>query len=734
MSPDMNQDQQVQGRIHRCKSCDRVFARAEHLRRHCLSHENRKPNVCRPCGSRFGRSDVLRRHTKKCAEYQRMVQGAHNTDSESEPGGQQRPTTAWKPAAQVVALNALGPMLGSPQSITGIPPPDTAVAVDSALGLSPSMAVLPETPSVPSSMHELLGTGDFDDMGFLEDFLLPDTTMIPGRLASMAYEDESMPGLSAWDNIGLACNQNKVPLSTFQPTVPNVRSKISEPGYFRVLSTTDYEAEEFRKKLHCICPHQILHSFRFPTRSRIVRCIVAYFDHFDPHTPIIQHAKFSLCETHPALVLIILAIGAMYLSEHDFSVHAYRVACSLLEAYPIDQSKESPSQYELAPLQATVLCVQFGAFSGQDAYSQHSQRQFATVCEALNNGLGLVKTKRDAAEQNWDQWSFIETFSRLATWTCTLSAMLLANDPMAAYMAPYQLREVPLPSTEELWRAQSASQWAAAPERAKLHSDSNLSDVAEALLRGSAIPENLSSFALLSLAAWALTYICTQERLAMSLGPVDLFNSDFRLKMERVLSEWAMYTRRRMKADRVIYRLNDPLFTDCFPLLASSYYHLYLGEELRALKDKAAKDEALPLGSRVTSNLPSVVSLRLAHRGIAYAANSWLVRSKLGMGHFKDTASINYGGHYLMTAYETALILSWWLSIGGGSEPQDARGNHAAAVKSISEILSEAFVEVEDQGIPCGDAVTRALGPLLFTQRCLSQSVYPLPAFGASTW
>lgn len=37
MSPDMNQDQQVQGRIHRCKSCDRVFARAEHLRRHCLS-------------------------------------------------------------------------------------------------------------------------------------------------------------------------------------------------------------------------------------------------------------------------------------------------------------------------------------------------------------------------------------------------------------------------------------------------------------------------------------------------------------------------------------------------------------------------------------------------------------------------------------------------------------------------------------------------------------------------
>lgn len=572
--------------------------------------------------------------------------------------------------------SALGSMLDSPQSGRGPLPPEAGAAVDQPLLDPSSIAVLPESPSVPLAMQKLLGTGEFDDLGFLEDFLLPDTTAIPGIITSLAFGEEDMPVLPSWDNIGLGSHPSRVTLPNFPTAASNVRGKLSEPSYFQVLSTSNYEVEEFRKRLYCICPQDLLHSFRFPSRSRIVRCVVAYFDHFDPHTPIIQHAKFSLIESHPALILIILAIGAMYLSENDFSVSAYKVACSLLETYPVNQKKQDSSQYEFAPLQAMLLCVQFSVFSGEDTYSQHSQRQFTAVCEGLKNGLDLLKPERSRGDLKWDPWSFVETFSRLATWTCTLSAILLANDPTSPYMAPFQLRKVPLPLDEELWRAPSVTHWEAVAERINIRRDSNLSDVAEALLRGSPIPENLSSFALLSLAGWALTYICTQERLAISLGPIDLLNTDFRVKMERVLSEWAMYTRRRMNADRVIYCSNDPLFTDCFPLLASSYYHLYLGDELQALKDKAAKDNALPTGIKVVNQLPSITSVHLAHKGLLYAANSWFVRAKLGIGHFKDTASINYGGHYLMTAYETgkcdsdgaisAIIASKSFSIPGG--------------------------------------------------------------------
>lgn len=515
------------------------------------------------------------------------------------------------------------------------------------------IAVVPETPAAFPSVQDMLDSDDFDDMGFLEDFLLPDTTMIPGCVTSVTSENEStlVPSI---DDGGMGRCQNLLSLSALQTTTTsNLREESSEPSYLKVLSTSNREIEEFRKILYCICPHGLLQSFRFPSRSRIVRCIVAYFDHFDPHTPIIQHAKFSLCGSHPALVLIILAIGAMYLSEKDFSLSAYQVACSLLDAYPIDQRKQSLDQYEFGPLQAMLLCAQFGVFTGQETFVRHSQQQFAAVSDALKDDIGLLKAERTVLDQTWDRWSFIETFTRLATWTCTLSAMLLADDPTSAYMAPYQLREVPFPLGEELWRARSATQWAALPDNAKLHGDSNLSRVAEALLQGKPIPENISSFSLLSLVAWALTYICTQEKFSMSIGPVGLFNDDFRVKMERVLLGWEIHTRRRMKADRAIYRQTDPLFTDCFPLLGSSYYHLYLGDELRALKEKAAREDTLPAGTKVGRDFPAVPSPHLAHKAILYAANSWLVRAKQGIGNFNDTSSINYGGHYLMSAYES---------------------------------------------------------------------------------
>ncbi|KAI2605380.1 uncharacterized protein GGS25DRAFT_427798 [Hypoxylon fragiforme] len=415
----------------------------------------------------------------------------------------------------------------------------------------------------------------------------------------------------------------------------------------------------------------------------------------------------------------------MYLSEHDFSISAYEVACSLLDGHPMDQRKQTLAEYDFGPLQAMILCVQHGVCTARVTAVQQSEKYFASLSKVLKDDIALLEAERAMLDQNWDHWSLIETFSRLATWTCTIGAMLLTKDPTSTYMAPYQLREVPLPLGEDLWRARSATQWAAISSCTKLHYDTNLSPVAEALLQGKPIPDNLSSFALISLVGWALTYICTQERVTMPIGPGDCFHGDFRAKMERVLRGWEIHTRRRLKTDRAIYRLNDSLFTDCFSLLASSYYHLYLGNELRALKEKAAREDPLLSGTNVSKDLPAFPCIPSAHKAILYAANSWLVRAKQGMGHLNDTGSINYGGHYLMTAYESALILSWWITISDGPDPQHYGGEYATAVKSISEILSEAFIEVGDQGIECGNTTARALSPLLFTQQCMSNSVYP---------
>ncbi|OAL31260.1 hypothetical protein AYO20_08315 [Fonsecaea nubica] len=49
-----------------CPTCSKSYKRAEHLRRHQLSHGSERPYVCVLCRSTFQRSDVLKRHLKTC--------------------------------------------------------------------------------------------------------------------------------------------------------------------------------------------------------------------------------------------------------------------------------------------------------------------------------------------------------------------------------------------------------------------------------------------------------------------------------------------------------------------------------------------------------------------------------------------------------------------------------------------------------------------------------------------
>lgn len=539
-------------------------------------------------------------------------------------------------------------MLNTPPS-TGddLRPHEDFAAGDQFLVGPSSRGALPGTPFVSASMADLLQAGDLDDFGFLESFLLHDATMIPGPISPLTFDDESTAGAL----LGLS-NPGFHSTTPFQS--PSGYRRAVEPGYFRFLATSDHDVQEFKRRVDCLCHQQdLLKSFQFPRRSRIVRCIVAYFDHFDAHTPIIQHARFSLSDSHPALVLIMLAFGAMYLAENDFAAAAYEASRLLLEHYPIQPGAQDPSCYDFSPLQAMLLGVQFGAFSGQAAHAQHSQRQLAAVTEMLKNDLPLLDAQRALGDETWERWSFIETFSRLATWSVTLTAILLAYNPTSTYIAPYQLRNVPLPLDEDLWRARSASRWTAVAGRTKLHGELTLSDVADRLVRGDSIPDNISSLGMLSLLGWALTYICTQERSAISIGPAGVVHNEFKANMERVISGWETFCHRRMRADRIIERGFSPLFVDCFPLLASCYYHLYLADELRTLKEIASNGPLLPGALAKLRPLPSVVPLQLTHKAIWYAANSWLVRAKHGIGHFRDTAATNYGGHSLMTAYET---------------------------------------------------------------------------------
>lgn len=51
---------------HRCQFCLRRYKRHEHLKRHLISHGDRRRYTCAACGYAFSRSDALGRHSKTC--------------------------------------------------------------------------------------------------------------------------------------------------------------------------------------------------------------------------------------------------------------------------------------------------------------------------------------------------------------------------------------------------------------------------------------------------------------------------------------------------------------------------------------------------------------------------------------------------------------------------------------------------------------------------------------------
>lgn len=108
---------------------------------------------------------------------------------------------------------------------------------------------------------------------------------------------------------------------------------------------------------------------------------------------------------------------------------------------------------------------------------------------------------------------------------------------------------------------------------------------------------------------------------------------------------------RRLKLDRAIYRNREPPFTNCFPLLGWAYFHHYVGDELRTLRQHAAR--AVNTGMGTKPALPRLNLNDLALKAVRYAAHSWLVRVKLGIGHWRITNIVGYGVQYLTTAFES---------------------------------------------------------------------------------
>lgn len=389
-----------------------------------------------------------------------------------------------------------------------------------------------------------------------------------------------------------------------------------------------------------------LRGFRKPTLSRTLRCLIAYFQHFDLHTPIVHFASFKISDAHPSLVLVMIAIGAVHLSETKFGESAYEACCILLAEYDKATIRHPNPAFQLWYAQAASLAAQYGACTGETELFYRAQQHLSMVQTIIYRSLPEIHAVRAVPVDSWDAWIFLESTSRVISWMFVVSSMFLALDPYSTAILPPLPCSMPAPSDESVWHSVSEVEWKIA-SRTQSPPETDLWTIAQSVMLGKSPPEScgrISAFTLLALIGAILATVCTRQRLTVDMH--DSFRAEHITKMERAISIWETLWQNHPRTARTAERLDDPLLNDCLSLLGSAYYHLYLGEELHILKKIADSPEAV-------LSLPLCKGTGSCHKVVKFAANSWLVRAKLGVHYLTKIGGLELGSQALITAYES---------------------------------------------------------------------------------
>lgn len=140
------------------------------------------------------------------------------------------------------------------------------------------------------SLPDINATDIPDDFVFLEDFLLPNVANAHDFPPPLSMEDHQIHLQRIRSSVDTASNYS-------HPTLTDGGVGVAPPGYSsdssysHVFYISEDDVAELQKRIYQHHSQGLLDNFSFPKHSRVVRCLTAYFDHFDPHTPIIQYVR-----------------------------------------------------------------------------------------------------------------------------------------------------------------------------------------------------------------------------------------------------------------------------------------------------------------------------------------------------------------------------------------------------------------------------------------------------------
>jgi hypothetical protein len=259
--------------------------------------------------------------------------------------------------------------------------------------------------------------------------------------------------------------------------------------------------------------------------------IGSYWFHFHEQIPILHQPTFSADQTHPYLLLAIMAIGASQLNK----AHGRAVAegGSKLAAFIawhlrwlVFKDKDFRPPAKLWVFQTLLLLETYEKLSASRLIHERAHIHSSTTITLMRRGTALIdghahrEISQHAAtpEQWWGRWIQAEATRRVALAAFYLDALSATSFGHAAIMVPHEIR-LPLPCDDALWEATSAGE--VARVEASLHANGvqppTFTDALRKILTGRKVRTNPIGRMILMAGLLSVSWHMQQRDLQMSV-------------------------------------------------------------------------------------------------------------------------------------------------------------------------------------------------------------------------
>ncbi|KAK2794621.1 hypothetical protein FQN51_000790 [Onygenales sp. PD_10] len=508
-------------RVHACNhpGCDKIYTRAEHMRRHEANHNAGRTVRCSVdgCGKEFKRPDLHARHMQRHGEDGNNRQRSHNHVISS-------PISAASETPSLMSPISMNPRPASVPTVSHQPSPisiGSLIQTNSHHQFGNGYAMYPDTDRRHNAFLELPHSNSDDSMLYsspdsvrspasdYNPFHISTHTPIldqsyPEFFLSSQPNESSLPltsSISDWNAIeaGTHSSSQMLPIPLEGDILQTVAVPISIPF-------TRLDGDEWvtvRRELTS-APGVVAgdDGLEIIEPDKLQDCFDCYWKHFHPIFPIVHRPTFFSTKPSPLMWYAMLAIG----SQYDTRPHAKEYSLALLEACLNILSKRSPitNRSRVSDIQAVFLLEYLSKYRSRRAdvtISPQFRRLYGTLVQdrhlKARNPLAIFNTlsenpPREALREAYNFWVENETRRRVlqAAFLLDVQQSTMFQQPLVLLQPNLRFNglngrnaetiDLPFPCQTELWECQGAKEWT---RHAKAYESLTLSSATDHIIR-----------------------------------------------------------------------------------------------------------------------------------------------------------------------------------------------------------------------------------------------------------